>query len=148
MAPTVHTVEIARPPEEVFRFATDPSRFPEWQEDVVRVDVHGADPPGVGSRFTTTRRIGRVEHHTTQEITRLESPTGWAARGVDGPLRPSASISVEPLDGGTRSRVRFELDFEGRGIGKLLAPEMLHRMAAKRAPDSYHNLKQLLERGE
>jgi hypothetical protein len=32
-------------------------------------------------------------------------------RGVDGPFRPSADITVEPLDGDTRSQVTFALDF-------------------------------------
>lgn len=35
MSAIVHTIEIARPPDEVFRYATDPSRFTEWQDDVV-----------------------------------------------------------------------------------------------------------------
>ena len=55
MAPIVSSIDIARPPEEVFAFATDPSRFAEWQRDVVHVRVEGDRPPGVGSRFTTTR---------------------------------------------------------------------------------------------
>jgi uncharacterized protein YndB with AHSA1/START domain len=115
MPPIVSTIEIARPPDEVYAYVTDPSRFPEWQHDVVRVRLEGDRPPGVGSRFTTTRRIGRVEQTTTQEITRLDPPSSWAVRGADGPFRPSAAIAVEPLDGGAGSRVTFTLDFEDRG---------------------------------
>ena len=146
MPPIVSTIEIARPPDEVYAYVTDPSRFPEWQHDVARVRLEADRPPGVGSRFTTTRRIGRVEQTTIQEITRLDPPTSWAARGVDGPFRPSADITVEPLDGGARSRVTFALDFEGQGIGRLLPLEIIRRMAAKSAPRSYRNLKQRLER--
>ena len=46
MAPIVSSIDIARPPEEVFAFATDPSRFAEWQRDVVRVRVEGDLRPG------------------------------------------------------------------------------------------------------
>src|SRR5918994_7763475 len=99
MAPIVSHIEIARPPDEVYPYVTDPSRFPEWQHDVVRVRIQGGRPPGVGSRFTTTRRIGPVEQTMTQEITALSPPRRWAARGVDGPLRPSADVTVEPLEG-------------------------------------------------
>jgi len=143
----VSSFEIARPPDEVYSYATDPSRFPEWQNDVVRVRIEGGRPPGVGTRFTTIRRIGRVEQTTTQEITEISPPRSWAARGVDGPFRPSAGITVEPLGDGTRSLVTIALDFEGHGIGKLLPLDVIRRMAAKGAPKSYRNLKERLERG-
>jgi uncharacterized protein YndB with AHSA1/START domain len=147
MAPIVSSFEIDRPPDEVFAYVTDPSRFPEWQKDVLRVRVEGGQPACVGTRFVTTRRIGRVEQKTTQEITEVRPPRSWAARGVDGAFRPSAGITVEPLDGGTRSLVTIALDFEGHGIGKLLPLDVIRRMAAKGAPRSYQNLKERLERG-
>jgi uncharacterized protein YndB with AHSA1/START domain len=147
MPPIVSSFEIARPPDEVYSYVTDPSRFPEWQHDVMRVRIEGGRPPGVGTRFTTTRRIGRVEQTTTQEITETSPPRSWAARGVDGPFRPSAGITVEPLGDGTRSLVTIALDFEGHGIGKLLPLDVIRRMAAKGAPRSYRNLKERLERG-
>jgi uncharacterized protein YndB with AHSA1/START domain len=143
----VSSFEIARPPDEVYSYATDPSRFPEWQNDVVRVRIEGGRPPGVGTRFTTIRRIGRVEQTTTQEITEISPPRSWAARGIDGPFRPSAGITVEPLGDGTRSLVTIALDFEGHGLGKLLPLDVIRRMAAKGAPRSYRNLKERLERG-
>jgi uncharacterized protein YndB with AHSA1/START domain len=145
MAPIGSTIEIARAPDEVLSYVTDPTRFAEWQLDVVSVRMEGAPPHGVGARFTTTRRIGRAERTMTQAITEI-NPRSWAARGVDGPIRPSARVTVEPLDGGARSRVTFALDFEGAGIGQLLVP-MVRRMARKGAPMSYQNLKELLERG-
>jgi carbon monoxide dehydrogenase subunit G len=148
MPPMVSQIEVARPPDEVFAYATDPSRFAEWQDDVVRVHIPGGRPPSVGSRFTTTRRIGGVEYGYTQEITEVNPPRSWAVRGVDGPFRPSADITVEPLDGGTRSRVTFALDFQGRGIAKLLTLDVIRRMALKQAPRSYRNLKERLERGD
>jgi uncharacterized protein YndB with AHSA1/START domain len=143
MPPLVSDIEIARPPDDVFSYATDPSRFAEWQDDVVSVHMEG--PLSVGSRFTTTRRIGRVEHRSTQEITELSHPMRFAARGVDGPLMADASITVEPLAGGTRSRITFTLDFRGRGMGKLLVPDVVRRLAQRGAPGSYRNLKERLE---
>jgi uncharacterized protein YndB with AHSA1/START domain len=140
-------LEIARPPDEVYAYVTDPSRFPEWQQDVLRAQLQGGRPPGVGTRFTTVRRIGRVERTTTQEITKADPPWSWAARGVDGPFRPGAAVTLEPLGDGTRTRVTIALDFEGHGFGRLLPLEVIRRMAAKTAPRSYRNLKERLERG-
>ena len=146
MPPIVSSIEIARPPDEVFSYVTDPSRFPEWQNDVVSVQMEADRPPGVGSRFTTTRRIGGTERTMTQEITEISPPRSWAAHGVDGPIRPAASITIDPLNNGARSRVTFALEFEGHGIGKPLVPAV-RRQALKAAPTSYRNLKERLERG-
>jgi uncharacterized protein YndB with AHSA1/START domain len=103
MQPIVHSIEIDRPPEEVFSYITDPTRFAEWQYDVESVRIDDERPPSVGSRFTTIRRIGRAERAMTQEITEINPPTSWAAHGVAGPIRPSANITVEPLNDSTRS---------------------------------------------
>jgi uncharacterized protein YndB with AHSA1/START domain len=140
MAASVASIDIDRPADEVFAYATDPARFPEWQKDVVRVSVEGTD---VGSRFTTVRKVGGSEHTMTQEITENVPPRSWAARGVDGPIRPTATVKVEPLDDG-RCRATFSLDFDGRGVAAPLAP-MVRRVAAKGAPASYQRLKELLE---
>jgi hypothetical protein len=54
---------------------------------------------------------------------------------------------VEPLEGGTHSRVTIALDFEGHGFGKLLPLDVIRRMAAKGGAKSYQNLKERLEQG-
>ncbi len=146
MSPITSHIEIARPAEDVFAYATDPSRFSEWQDDVVSVRFEAGPAPGVGSRFTTIRRIGRGERAMTQEITESSPPTNWAAHGVDGPVRPNVDMTVEPLADNTRSRITVVMDFEGHGIGKLLVPLIVRRQAAKRAPQSYQHLKEQLER--
>jgi uncharacterized protein YndB with AHSA1/START domain len=144
MAPLVSSIDIARPPDEVFAYVTDPVHFPEWQADVVSVRWETDQPPAVGARFITTRRIGGAERTMTQEITRNDPPTSWAARGIDGPIRAYATISIEPVSGGAGSRVTFTLDFEGHGLGVPLLP-LVRRQARKGAPGSYENLKKLLE---
>jgi hypothetical protein len=98
------------------------------------------------ARFATTRRIRGAERTMTQQIVRDDPPHVWAARGVDGPIRPDARVTVEPLDGGRRSRVTFTLEFAGHGIGLPLVP-LVRRQAAKAAPNSYRRLKELLEHG-
>src|SRR5262245_50509132 len=138
MDPLVSTIEIDSPPERVFAYATDPVRFPEWQRDVVGVRMLDGD------RFETTRRISGSERTLVQEIVRNDPPTAWAARGVDGPIRPHATITIEPVDGGRRSRATFTLEFAGHGIGVPLAP-LVRRQAAKGAPVSYARLKEILE---
>jgi uncharacterized protein YndB with AHSA1/START domain len=139
--------EIGRPPEQVYAYVTDPALFPEWQHDVLRVRVEDGGGPGVGTRFATTRRIGRVEHTMTQQVTEADPPHRWAVRGVDGTFRPGAEVTVEPLGDGSRSRVTIALDFAGHGIGRVLPVAVIRRMAARGAPRSYQHLKEVLERG-
>ena len=138
MAPLVSTIEIACPAHEVFTFATDPRHFADWQPDVVTVRMV------TESRFVTTRRIRGAERELVQQVTRNEPPHRWAAASIDGPVRPHATITVEPLSGGARSRITFTLDFEGHGLGVPLIP-LIRRQAQKVAPTSYQNLKRLLE---
>ena len=146
MAPITNSVEIARSPEQVFAYVTDPSRLTEWQESAVSSRLEGGDAPAVGSRVVVVRRVGRRERTMTVELAELNPPTSWAVRGVDGPVRGNVKGTVEPLDDGARSRVTIELDFEGHGIGKLLVPLVVRRQAQKEMPKNLQNLKERLER--
>jgi uncharacterized protein YndB with AHSA1/START domain len=44
VAPIVTSIEIARSPEDVFAYVTDPSRLTEWQESLVSSRTEGAAP--------------------------------------------------------------------------------------------------------
>jgi carbon monoxide dehydrogenase subunit G len=142
MQPIVSTIEIARPPDEVFAFATDPTRFPEWQKDVVSVEMEGQ---GIGAQFTTTRQIGPAKQTIVQKITQSDPPRHWAARGIGGYILANGTITVESLDEGRRSRVTFSLDFDARGPARAFLP-MVRAMTRSAAPKSYRHLKELLER--
>ena len=147
MAPIVNSIEIAKRPEEVFSYVTDPSRLAEWQESVVSARVEGGGPPAVGTKAVTIRRVGPSERTMTMEMTGLQPPRSWAIRGIDGPVRGIVSGTVEALDDGTRSRVTIELDFEGHGLGKLLVPLVVRRQAQSEMPRNLANLKEQLETG-
>jgi uncharacterized protein YndB with AHSA1/START domain len=146
MAPIVSSIEIARPPEEVLSYVTDPSHIAEWQESAVSARREGSGPPDGGSRITVVRRMGRTERTMTVEL-EVSPPGSWSVRGVDGPVRGNVNGTVEPLDDGARSRVTIELDFEGHGIGKLLVPLLVRPQARKEMPTNVQNLKARLESG-
>jgi uncharacterized protein YndB with AHSA1/START domain len=145
MAPLVHSVEIDRSPEDVFAFVTDPERFTEWQSTVVSAHAEDGKPAHLGSRVVMTRKMGGREQTMTSEITELEPPRSYAFRIIDGPVRAIGKGRFESLDGGARTRLTFELDFEGHGIGKLLVPLVVRRQASKEMPQSHADLKQCLE---
>lgn len=143
MHPMITTIEINCPCEVVYAYVTDPARFAEWQSDVVRVEIEDG-VAGVGTRFTTVRRIGGTERSMVQQISEYEPPRRWASVAVGGPVRPSAGIDVAPVGGGTASRVTFTLGFQARGLGLALQP-LVRRQAARLAPVSYRRAKHHLE---
>jgi hypothetical protein len=98
-----------------------------------------------GARLTMTRMIGRRRQTFVNEITEYTPPRTQAFRGISGPIRPAGKVTVDPLDGGERSRVNFELEFEGRGFGKLLVP-FIRKQAAREVPTAHEKLKERLER--
>jgi uncharacterized protein YndB with AHSA1/START domain len=146
VAPIVSAIEVARPPDEVFAYLTDPARLCEWQRGVVSGQMVGGRAPAAGSRFTTTTRIGGAQQTTTLEITEFDPPARWSVRGVDGPVRVIATATVEPAAGTAGSRVTLTLEFEGHGPGKLLVPLVVRPQAAHEAPRSCRRLKERLER--
>ena len=147
MAPLVHSVEIDRPPDEVFAYVTDPSRFAEWQEPVVRATRLDEGPVQTGTKISLTRRMGKREQTMTSELTEYGPPRSYAFRVLDGPVRARGRGMLEPLDDGRRTRFTFDLDFDGHGIGKLLVPLVVRRSAAKELRESHAALKRRLETG-
>jgi len=147
MPPLVQSVEIDRKPDEVFAYVTDPSRFSEWQEAVVRASRLDDGPMKAGSSISLTRRMGKRERTMTSELTEYSPPRSYAFRVVDGPVRARGKGTVEPLSNGERTRFTFELDFDGHGIGKILVPLVVRRQAAKELPESHESLKKHLEGG-
>jgi uncharacterized protein YndB with AHSA1/START domain len=138
----VSSVEIERPPNVVFGYATDPEHFVEWQSGVVEGHIVGE--PALGARCTMTRQIGGSTRTTTSEITEFDPPERWSIHGIDGPIRADVSVMVDPLNEGRRSRVTLELEFRGHGLGKLLAP-MVTRQARAEVPVSCEHLRERLE---
>jgi uncharacterized protein YndB with AHSA1/START domain len=143
MPPIVISIDIDRSPADVYAYATDPARFPEWQPDVRSARVDGS-PLVVGTKFTTTRRFAGAEQTLVQEVAEVEQPKRWAARAVSGPVRPFGTLTFEPLDGGTRTRVVFEISYEAGGLGKVILPLVIRQTKAA-APSSFRLLKERME---
>ena len=138
------SIEVERPGDEVFRYATDPSKFSEWQQGVVSGSMESKGAPAVGDHCRTTRRIGGSERPATSELVRLDPPRAWAVRGIDGPIRAQVGLSVESLTD-QRSRLTIVVEFEGHGIGKLLVPLVVRRQARVEMPSNLARLKERIE---
>jgi uncharacterized protein YndB with AHSA1/START domain len=144
MTPITTTIEVARPPEQVFAYVTDPSTMHEWQQGCVSGHMD-APTTHVGSQCTTVRKIGGREREVNTKITDYDPPRRWADRGIDGPIRAIVAVTVEPLADGSSSRLTIDLDFTGHGIGRLLVPLVVRRQAAREMPENMRRLKQRLD---
>jgi uncharacterized protein YndB with AHSA1/START domain len=149
MPPIVTTAEIDRPAAQVFACATDPTLFSQWQKGVEDGHMEGPDggsqPPAVGARCVTTRRIGGASRPATSELAHIDPPRTWGVRGTDGPIRATVDVQVEPVTD-SRSRLTISVDFTGHGIGKILVPLMVRREARKEMPENIAALKRLIEK--
>ena len=145
MAPIVETVEVAKSPQEVFAYLDDLSRHGEWQTQIDSVELLTEGPTRVGTRAVDTRCVPGGRQKITYEITEHDPPRRAAFRGLDGPIRPVGSVTVEGFDDGRHSRVTLELDLVGHGlVGKLLAP-IARRDARKHVPEDQARFKERLE---
>jgi uncharacterized protein YndB with AHSA1/START domain len=92
-------IEIARSPEDVFAYLTDPAKLSTWQ-DAEEVTVLTPGPPGPGTRL---REIHKVLGRRGVEITEFvvyEPGRRFDIRMVDGPPL-DGRWDFEPSDGGT-----------------------------------------------
>ena len=144
MPPLTSSIEVARPPEDVFAYVTDPSTMPERQQNCMSGHMDSSTTR-VGSKSTTVRRVGGRAREVVTEITEYDPPQRWADRGISGPIRAIVAVTVEPLTDRAESRLTIELDFTGHGIGKLLVPLVVRRQAAAEMPENMRRLKQRLE---
>jgi uncharacterized membrane protein len=143
MAPIVDSIEINRTPEDVFAYYEDLAKHGEWQQQIVSVRLDTDGPTRVGSRATDKRRLPGGTREVSYEITEHDAAHKSSFRGVNGPIRPRGTVTVEPL-GGARSRLTLDFELEGKGLGVLLAP-LARANARKEIPKSHQRLKELLE---
>jgi uncharacterized membrane protein len=144
MAPIGTSVEIARSPEDVFAYITDVSRHPEWQEGLVSAELRTDGPVRVGSQVVHRRKLGFSTVAVTSEITAFSPPEVVGFKGLDGPIRGEGSQRVERV--GEGSRVSFQMEMRGHGLGILMLP-IARRQATRQVAESHRKLKQILEAG-
>jgi uncharacterized membrane protein len=141
-----NSIEINRPPEDVFRYLDQLDRHGEWDEAIQETRIETDPPTRVGSRATDTRKVPGGPREISYEITEHDPPRRSAFRGLNGPVRPVGTITVEATDDGSRSQLTLAFNLEGHGLGKLIAP-LARRDARKQIPKSQQRLKERLDSG-
>ena len=144
MGKLVESIEIARSPEDVFAYLDDVERHGEWQAQIVSSRRETEGPTRVGTRVTDVRKVPGRTQPVTYEITEHDPPRRSSFKGVNGPIRPVGSVTIEPVGEG-RSKVTLELDLQGHGLlGAIVAP-LARRNASKEVAEDQRRLKERLE---
>ena len=136
------TLEVARPPAEVFARLVDLDRLPEWQESALGSSAEG--PIAEGTRITERRRIMGRELENQLEVTAYDPPRRFALKALGGPVPFSVDHELTESGGSTRLRVVAEAK---TGTFMKLAEPMLARTAEQELRKDFERLKSQLEAG-
>lgn len=139
------TVELPRPPEEVFRVLTDLERLHEWATIVVDTREVSDTPLRAGSTFCQTVRVLGQEIESNWRVTELDAPHVISYE-AQSPLGGSLAMTQRVEPAGDGSRVQLELDYElpGGVIGAVVDRVYLERQNEEEAERSLENLRALL----
>jgi len=141
------TVYVHAPIDRVWKFATDPARFAEWQTNVLEIkDVVGL-PGEVGSSYAAIYRALGRKIEARAKVTKAESPRFLEEKGhMPGTGEYTATTVLESTpDGGTA--VTFTMDYTmGASFIAGLADRFLFERSIERdIRHSNENLKELIE---
>ncbi|QZY28857.1 SRPBCC family protein [Nocardioides coralli] len=118
------TVDVAHPPETMFRYLVDPRNRPEWQSSLLSVKLHDRGEPRVG---TTWRDNTLAGVRPQMEITVLEPFRVFEEVGTWRGIRARLEMRFTAHGKGCRIDVTGEV----QGTGIWAAPA---RVAARLAP--------------
>jgi quercetin dioxygenase-like cupin family protein len=136
------SVEIERPPEEVFAFVADLRNDSRWNSAIDEVRQTSEGPLDVGTTFRTAAHFLGRRFETPEKVTEYEPDRKLSTEVSSGPLRFTGSRIVEGVAGGTR----LTLTAEGRSGGFFgIAEPIFARLAARRLETELSKLKDLLE---
>jgi uncharacterized protein YndB with AHSA1/START domain len=143
MAHAENRIVIDRPAKEVFDFLLDGANNPKWRTGILDIQRKPGTPPGVGAAFTQGMKgpTGRID---ADYVVRECVPGSLIRFEVTaGPARPTGVFALEKK--GTSTEVTFTLDFQPKGLAKLMDPMIAKQMRVEVA--ALEGLKKHLEGG-
>ena len=134
------SLDIARPPAEVFAYVTDVDRLPEWQSSAVEAQWQGEKASG--ARIREVRKFLGRRMDSELEVTEYEPDRLFGLKTLSGPVPFSVHQTLEPSDGGTR--LTFVGEGEPGGFFKLAEP-LVERAVKREIVANTETLKDILE---
>jgi uncharacterized protein YndB with AHSA1/START domain len=141
--PITVTVDIDRPPAEVFAFLSDFENNPRFQRGMRRCTWTSPAPHGVGSTYDQVAHFLGKDIVSSFEVVEWEPGRRVKIASTSGPFPIQETRIVEPRDGG--ARVTAVVEGDASGFFRLAAP--LQRFMVERSVrrDYQRDLERLLE---
>jgi uncharacterized membrane protein len=136
------SVVVNRPIEEVFAYATDIGRFPEWSAMVQEAEQATPGPVGIGTKLRTTVQFLGRRFTSEQEVTEYVPNRIFRGRSVSGPIPFTVTSTFEEVEGGTK--FTWALDGESKGFFSLADP-LLVQLGKRQVTAQLGTFKDLLE---
>ena len=136
--------EIKRPVEEVFAYATDPAKTPEWKTSVLESSAEPEGPMRVGTQIHTVMRLLGRRLESTAEVTEFV-PNRKLVQKANSPFPVEVTCLTEPTSAGTK--VTAMAVAEPGGFFKMAEP-VLVLIAKKQGHAELATMKALLEARE
>jgi uncharacterized protein YndB with AHSA1/START domain len=100
------SIEIARPPDDVFAAFTNIPAIPEWARPVKVIRNFSGPPVAVGTTYSQVSIFLAKEYTTKFEITALV-PERMVKQKMDGMIPGELTAIFEPIPAGTRLLIRM-----------------------------------------
>jgi len=120
------SVEIAKPPDEVFGYLCDVRRHGEWSPKAYRVEgIPVGAPVDVGTRYASFGWVPNDKDHRNEvEVTELSTPTRLVLTATDGGETFISAFTVTPSSTGSRVTRVMDMPRPGGALG-LVFPLIL-----------------------
>jgi uncharacterized membrane protein len=145
--PTIEeSIEIARPCDEVFAYATDVEHITLYQSNLVDYEQETPEPRDKGARDRGIAKVAGKKLEFTQEVAEWDPPRRVLMRSLEAPMSWELEMRFEEL-GPSRTRMTLhqEVDELGGFFGRL-GDALVTKMYSRDVRSNLENLKSLMER--
>ena len=134
MASFSHSVELPRPPAEVFPWLLEEDKVPRWTGHLERYERLDDGPLGQGSKVRQVLDVSGRTIDVTLEITGYQPPSGAQTRFSTNGIDVVSSYALEAAGAGTRLTQAIEAKPGGLSA-RMLVPVIQPRLEKKLTED-------------
>jgi carbon monoxide dehydrogenase subunit G len=136
------SIEIQRPPEDVYDFMTDVRNIVKCSGAITEVRDAPERPVVVGDSYTTVARVMGRTIETSHKVTAAQRPERLEMSGKSGSMNLRVEITFEPTDSGTL--VTQVGDGEASGVLRF-ASSVIERTIRQQIRSDLEKLKAIME---